>query len=343
MLSFILVLLICLYEFIWYRKPTTPSSIYICSLTDDKTHLNLPPCNLLFSKKQPFLQTSLGFLLRKISSKDEFLLEYNHIATKQGNPDIWFWWHNPSHKGRPATKLAICVLGLSGDRDSHYVRQFARFCINNMYICCVLDKKEADIASTEELKGLVLELSRSHDDISIVGVSAGGNVVARYAAFDFPPKSVKACVSLCNGYDLNVVRRTMGVWAYVCKDEFKQSMRFSGKGCCTVWDVLDGINCIKKEEVNEFYDKRGTLDVIGHVTTVPLVLVNSKDDPFFSNVVLDMVKDEIIRTQNKNVTLIVTESGGHVGWMKDLKGGSWLFDDALPAILEKKRRTCLYP
>lgn len=67
----------------------------------------------------------------------------------------------------------------------------------------------------------------------------------------------------------------------------------------------------------DFYEKASTKPLLNNIK-VPVLIVQAKNDPFLGEDCYNMGN-----TQNKNVQLIVTRSGGHVGFMETGQEYTW--------------------
>lgn len=79
-------------------------------------------------------------------------------------------------------------------------------------------------------------------------------------------------------------------------------------------------------DTNEFYNKisinEGELERID----IPMLLMNSKDDPIVK--INQVPLEEILR--NRNLSMLMTEKGAHVCWFSGMKPRRWYVD----AIME---------
>jgi predicted alpha/beta-fold hydrolase len=100
------------------------------------------------------------------------------------------------------------------------------------------------------------------------------------------------------------------------------------KSSKTLWDFNGSLF---ETNTDEYLAKTSSHEIIEN-TKVPMFIINSMDDPFFSYNALDNIYNVI--QKNSNVFLLSTSIGGHIGWCKDTNNVSWVFDDVLPLVVK---------
>jgi len=337
MLCYLVVIALCFYELIKHVVvfASTPVLTHIHNQRPsvlDRLCKYLPPFNPRF--QGPVLQTVMSYILSSwpLSCGTQWTFD----CIRHGPRRIGFWRYSPFTADSIETPVVVLVPGLNGCHRCHYVNQLVSACKANGMICAVLDMRKTDfIDSVHKLTVLVDTLAEHHRRIIVFGVSAGGNTVCRYAAQAGTPASVKVCVSAANGIDIATVKSTMAYpWAHVMASRYiSHMMALTGiprrrfRYAQTIWDVDDVV--FGYPDVR-FYEDRSCHREL-RAARIPLVLVNSLDDPFFDKCVLAHAHDAVLA--NPLVTLVTTDCGGHMGW-RDRRCGSWLFDDLLWAIFE---------
>lgn len=272
-----------------------------------------------------YLQTILGLVL---SVRKPMGVVWKHISNCNSH-----WWMQA--KTFQNGDVVICVPGFCGNVKSHYINQLSHSCLKMKIDLVVLDIRSTKIGDTSELHNLVTLFKQQYNHIYIVGVSIGGNIVCRYCSEKNIDKSVKLIVSVGNGFDLRMMRDTMNdslskLMFYYCKrwlSLLKYEIK-SDKGINSVWDTI----CyVSNEDIDTYLYKNSSHETFTN-SVVPLFIINSIDDPFFSFSNLKNLYDTV--NLNKNITIITTQVGGHIGWCKGVKNVSWFFDDVLPIIIE---------
>ena len=289
-------------------------------------HLRMHP---FLNTMRPVLQTLLSFSMSFFKPKG---IRWNYESVLHKNTLLHFWHYSPFAADSIETPIIVCVPGINGHNQSHYVNQLVEFCRSQGIVCVVIDKQEIDMNSTWELEVLVDLLTSHHLKIMILGVSAGGNTVCRFAASKNIPHNVKVCVSLSNGLDIAHVKESIKYpWAHVTMPLYKSYMirkscipRKAFRAVKTIWDVND---VVYDYPDMSYYNKCSSHTALQN-TRVPLVIISALDDPFFDSSVLSHVHKAI--EKNDMITLITTDYGGHMGWIQH--GRSWIFDEVVKVI-----------
>ena len=112
------------------------------------------------------------------------------------------------------------------------------------------------------------------------------------------------------------------------------------------FDLATACPVIACDEVDDFYASQHCVDVLGDVA-VPMLFLNSLDDPVIDG---SLAKFGIEAAQtNPNVISVVTQRGGHLGWVEDLSSQG---ESPIRSMHEQKQkkysepwiqRTLLYP
>jgi len=278
----------------------------------------------------PVLQTLCGLLFSFRRPKE---LKWSYNTTNKSKVLVRFWTYKPD---KPEDQAIICVPGLSGDVSSHYINQIGKKCIQERWTCFVLDKIDIDIGSTQELEMLIEEISKSHKRIVLIGVSLGGNIVCHYCSQSNINPSVKLCIPIGNGFNFKIVSSSMHyIWSSILLVGYKKWLvaktklnTLNDKSSKTLWDFNKSLF---QTNIDDYLVKTSSHEIIEHAK-VPLFIINSMDDPFFSYKALDNIYNVI--DKNDNIFLLTTSIGGHIGWCKDTDNVSWVFDDVLPTLVK---------
>lgn len=332
LVSYIAVLLMCLFEMAMQPFIKRTNKLHISSHAENKDTVDrlrktIPAFTPLLHG--PVLQTLSGVIL---SMKRPSRLKWTYHVIKEQSR-YWKYLSNDTND----TNTIVCVPGLSGDVNSHYINQLAGKCMQEKWNCFVLDKRNVDVGCVVELNALVNEVSKSFKRITLMGISIGGNVICRYCASSDVNSSVRLCVSIGNGFNWKAVSCSMHyVWSSILLVGYKRwlsskttfntvNMKRSPR---TLWAFNEELF---KTNIEDYLLHTSSHEVIEQTNT-PLFIINSMDDPFFSYTALDNIYNVIHK--NKNIYLLSTTIGGHIGWCKDFHNVSWVFDDVLPTIIK---------
>ena len=237
-------------------------------------------------------------------------------------------------EGRPTVFI---VTGLEGNVFSHYVQQIARYIIKENWQVCVIHYRGCSgrpnrlartycVADFKDCDAVIRAHALTYPDIPTyaIGFSMGSNVLAKYL-IAHPQSSLKAvclvscafevgpCVDYCGRfYGGRFVRSVSqkliekigrGHQLPVTHDEVLtiHSMREMDR------KVTAPMFNYKSE--NDYYDYASIREDLPNISH-PILLLHAKDDPF---VPLETVPsgDEL----NNNSHYILTEQGGHIGFM----------------------------
>jgi predicted alpha/beta-fold hydrolase len=242
--------------------------------------------------------------------------------------------------------------GFSGSIESPYVQWFVHAALQRGYVVVVYNRR----AHTPESRSPTYPLHYQPDDLDTaiawtvaqygrtdlygVGVSAGGNLLMRAAAQNPPP--FKAIVSVCNGFDIEkgLKNKNPLANAVICSfvREVLQNVaapsvppppppsRLNTMTDLEEWALakFNGQN----QPMPEYYRACSCAHVISDITT-PTLCINSLDDTLIPHPV--EYYTDLIR-QNKNISIILTSHGGHVGYLDKAWRCDWWCENALDFI-----------
>ncbi|XP_023128396.2 monoacylglycerol lipase ABHD2 [Amphiprion ocellaris] len=206
---------------------------------------------------------------------------------------------------------------------------------------------------TWEFAAMVGYVKRAHPQtlLVVVGFSLGGNVVCKFLGENrLNQERVLCCISVCQGYSALRAQETFLQWDqcrrlynFVLADNMKKiilSHRDSLLGmsssnisdadlnrlsaATSLMQIDDSI--MRKfhgyNSLREYYEKESCVHYI-HKVTVPLLLVNSSDDPLVHQSLLAVPRT--LAEKMPNVVFALTQHGGHMGFFE----GAVLFPQPL--------------
>uniref|UniRef100_A0A8C4DPY3 Monoacylglycerol lipase ABHD2 n=1 Tax=Dicentrarchus labrax TaxID=13489 RepID=A0A8C4DPY3_DICLA len=185
----------------------------------------------------------------------------------------------------------------------------------------------------------------------VVGFSLGGNIVCKFLGEHTSNQDrVLCCVSVCQGYSALRAQETFLQWDqcrrlynFVLADKMKKlilshrssllSMKSSNIGDADLNRLYSATSLMQIDDsimrkfhdyssLKEYYEKESCVHYI-HNVTVPLLLVNSSDDPLIHQSLLAIPRT--LAEKMPNVIFALTQHGGHLGFFE----GAVLFPQPL--------------
>lgn len=209
---------------------------------------------------------------------------------------------------------------------------------------------------TWEFGAMVSNIKKTHPQtqLIVVGFSLGGNIVCKYLGEDqLNQERVMCCVSVCQGYSALRAQETFQQWDQ-CRRFYNFLMADNMKKIILSHrDILFGENngqmqnlkdadlsrlytatsltqiddtIMRKfhgyETLKEYYEAESCLHYLNNIH-VPLMLVNSSDDPLVHASLLSIPKT--LAEKKDNVLVVLPLHGGHLGFFE----GAVLFPEPL--------------
>jgi predicted alpha/beta-fold hydrolase len=255
------------------------------------------------------------------------------------------YWQ-PDRRARP-TLLALH--GLEGSSGAHYMRGIAEKAMRGGFNAVLLNQRNC--GGTEHLgpglyhSGLVddaafaiRELARTDDieRVAVAGYSLGGNLALRLAGTHAPDElpTLKAVCAVSPVLELEQCVRALErganfpyQWNFV--RNLKARMRRKNACFPGAFDLsrLAGIRTVRQFDAvytapyfgfasaEDYYHRAAALRVVDRIR-IPALILTAADDPF---VPVEPFRDPRIAA-NPHITLIVTEHGGHCGFLAERDG-----------------------
>ena len=254
--------------------------------------------------------------------------------------------------GREQTPLVVLFHGMEGSSQSHYARTLAHaahakgwhFVVVHFRSCGGVPAKGKifyEAGNTDELQHALAKLTEDYATLYAVGVSLGGNALAKYMG-EYGDKTLcQAAVVASAPVDLSsasfAMERFLGRRIYtpyllnpiikkamqnnLTPDEIKAIQRVN-----RISDFDDIFTAPRHgyRSKNDYYRRASALP---HLITIakPTLIITAKDDPFLG---ITAAAGDV----SEQVTLIDTKHGGHIGFInyKNRKFDlNWLPDTAV--------------
>ena len=180
----------------------------------------------------------------------------------------------------------------------------------------------------------------------IVGYSAGSNVVVKYLATHKDVQPFAAAISVNNAHDLDAAtcymkaRRPLAnallaefLREKIIDQEDKIHVLCKKKGLPVNIKLLKETTCFRELEaallpmygyknLQQYYSEMSCVNVMRDIN-IPLLCLGSLDDLVVCPT--DLIRHpEKVAQENENVISVVTQRGGHLGWLQGWRASSWL-------------------
>lgn len=241
-----------------------------------------------------------------------------------------------ANKTLEQTPLIVLFHGMEGSSDSHYARALAyqmhaqgwHFVVAHFRSCGGIPANGRvfyNAGDTAEVHHMLQNLSRKFANIYAVGVSLGGNALAKYmgeygdealcqatAVISAPVDMSSAAISMHSflshriytPYLLNpIIQKALA-------NDISQDEIDAIKSVNRISDFDDIFTAPRHgyRSNNDYYHRSSALPYLIDVTR-PLLLISAKDDPFLG---FTATPNDV----SDSVTILETEHGGHVGYIR---------------------------
>lgn len=294
---------------------------------------DLPPFNPPFWLANAHLQTILPRLVRQSAPKYQRQMHLDSTGkTAVAYDFVWANEHAKADKNRP---LAVMFHGLEGSSRSAYAVAFANWAKNHDWDAVIvhyrgcggvenkshLDYNAGDIG---EMDFVLAGLQRLGKPLYAVGVSLGGNMLAKYLG-DYGDKArVQAGVVVSAPVDLYSSSKALHKFVakriytpYLLGSLIKKAVgRFDDTSIQKKFinlKTLDGFDELYTAprhgflSAKDYYDKSSALPVLKNIVK-PTLIISAKDDPFLG----------IVASENDispSTQLLYPKHGGHTGFI----------------------------
>ncbi len=279
------------------------------------------------------VQTIFPVLFRKVAS---VMYDRERISTHD-NDFLDLDW---SVKGYD--RLAVISHGLEGNTHRAYVKGMVKAVNDGGWDAMAWNYRSCSGEPNRQLRsyhnGVTDDLSRviehakqkrPYKEIALIGFSLGGNLTLLHLGRESPDPLVKKAVVFSVPCDLKksakvlakpVNRLYMKRFLVMLHQKIKAKMKLmpgliDDKGYETIKDfkTFDDrytapIHGFKNAE--DYWEKCSSKPYLPHIK-IPTLIINAKNDPFLPEACFPIKEAR----ENKNLTLVMPESGGHVGFV----------------------------
>jgi predicted alpha/beta-fold hydrolase len=255
---------------------------------------------------------------------------------------------------RTAHPTLLALHGLEGSSTAHYMRGIAHKALAAGFNAVLLNQRNCGGTEhlgpglyhsglTEDAAHVIRALAREGiDRVVVAGYSLGGNLALKLAGEHTPQTlpSLQAVCAVSPVLDLEACvraleRRSNVIYQWNFVRNLKARMRRKNASFPRAFDLsrLGGIQSVRAfdavytaphfgfQSAEDYYYRASALRV-AHRIQVPALIITAKDDPF---VPTGPFADPAI-TSNPNITVVVTDHGGHCGFLSAPDGsddGYW--------------------
>jgi len=292
------------------------------------------------------LQTMFSSFVSSNSSKLSYIIE--EVDMKGGGHTSLAWaQHNGQYKNDKKSKVLVVIIpGLTGGAKDEYIKDLVNRLCDAGYKCVVYhprfngsqlilpDEGHLDILS--DFKTTIEHIKDKEKDIKLFGIghSYGANLLLNYLGTFNQENHFIGAVSLANPYNLMLAENKMrrSVVDRVVTNFLQKTTNRSTEGLKKAVRFKLNLEELQSFKTVRDFDRNFTIKVYGYETVndyywgisscrrmqsikIPLFMLQAEDDPIVDSKAF--VKEEIEK-YNPNVILMMTQKGGHQGWVEGL-------------------------
>ena len=248
----------------------------------------------------------------------------------------------------------VLLHGLEGSGDSGYNRSMAwqtlnagfnthrfhmRTCGGTEHLCKTL----YHAGLTSDLRAFLTQLRAENDGLPVflIGFSLGGNVSLKFAGEEGETDLIRGVCAISTPIDLAACARRIGqrdnsFYESRFLNRMKQRLLATGRytpvdlaGCDTLWDIDDRVTApsFGFGGAANYYGTQSAQNYL-HAIRVPTVLIQAKDDTFIP---FEIFGHRAI-AENPKLRLVLTEHGGHLGFISRRAPRFWVDETVLEFI-----------
>lgn len=285
--------------------------------------------------KNPHLQTILPRYLVKFTPNYERILVKDSLDESDVAFDFLSIDDNKGDDGRFSTPIVVLLHGMEGSSQSHYARTLAKnvqkaglhFVVTHFRSCggvAVAGKVFYNAGDTKELHHYFTYLNKRYQTIYAIGVSLGGNALAKYMGEYGSSAIPKRATSVSAPVDLSsasmAMQRLLGRVIYTpyllnpiikkaINNQLTQAEITALKSAKTIGDFDDAFTAPRHGfcSKNDYYRHASALPYLKDINK-PTLIITAKDDPFLG---LTAQAGDV----SDDVYLLDTNHGGHIGFV----------------------------
>jgi len=242
----------------------------------------------------------------------------------------------------PKKAILFIVPGITATSKDVYIRNITSEGLNNGYKVVIYHPRglaseytfpvEGYVCGIEDLRNTVKHIQEKYPEYVLYGVghSLGANTLVHYIGKHCNDNILKAAVAVANPFNMKLAGKNL---PYTIYDKYLvQNLQKLVQRNFEVWSqspkhldiqLAKALSVVTLEDFDECLTRRvygfksttdyyDTISSVNHLhnVNIPLFCMNSKDDPILNPESI-AVKECLA---NPNIILMVTHTGGHIGW-----------------------------
>ena len=340
----------------------------VADLTFGNSTVSLPPFRPIWPMRSGFAQTVAVPLLGGRDLRGNDGCRRLVVAYEDGTGDRTDAYYQPAAGGAGKSRPAVVLFhGLGGDASTAYVTRSAANLLGLGFDVMTPNFRGSGTAA--ELAREFHHPGRSEDvrlffdgvrgqfpefadrEFVVVAFSLGGHVMLKYLADAHSPErpqGVVAGVTISAPLSLDDTSRRLSTAAnhpfcryilHKMKTEYSRAngaatdeQRAAMQTARTVWQFDEAFTSkyLGYDSAADFYAAMSAVDELRRIE-VPTVLISAEDDPFVSE---SYYRDAAFG-ENRFLSRVVTDNGGHCGFFEGRRGKRWL-DRTLETLIDSK-------
>ncbi|KAK7482163.1 hypothetical protein BaRGS_00026628 [Batillaria attramentaria] len=344
---------LCLYGMIRILNLASPSlqpNIYARTRNSEFVQAILSSCPIL---REPYVPPLLwgksGHIQTIVYAKvgrslDPLPSGVRHTKTLTDGSTLTFDLYEPTAKHKSGGEYCMLVCpGFGSSSESAYIRALTHHAQSSGYRVAALNHLGSlfnvrltaprifSYGGWEEFHIMRQEVERLYPQckLILVGLSMGANIVLKYLG-ERPVHQdrVWCAISICQGYNINAAKCHLMKWesmrrAYLHVMTANQLRLIRHHG-----DILleDSIRRMFNFDVKKIFSATTLEELDLHYTCIPLILLNTEDDPIVPPPLFKYARD--FAENRDNAVFVTTKHGGHLGYFEGgylrPKGVTWL-------------------
>lgn len=247
--------------------------------------------------------------LRSVSNK---LIALDWIKTNSSYSDLVLIC--PGIGGRSSDKSVLQIV--------NNIRKYNEFAVTPYNVVVYNRATEFTMPSfpdIDELDYVMHFLTSAGYKVTLVGLSAAGNLVLGYAGRKGKECLAEKVVAVSSAVDLVTIRTK------IMFNKDIDNLLYTKNG---IWHTDKSLIAMETEMVKashaciyKYYDSISTTRLLKYIS-VPTLYIASRDDPLLDNHQINLVIDAT--KGNMNLNAVITSHGSHIDWVEPKGGVDWL-------------------
>ena len=352
---------------IYYKSKSNKPKVFSKDNSDFRHHI-LSTCPILNARYFPtwWLPCGHGTTIARHVFQSRLYLDYKQeeLFTKDGRNFIVDWYPRAVDQGNGF--ILVIIPGITANSQTPYTEHLCASAARHNFQVAVCNHRGSrgekvigdKINSAAETKPLIALLEYIQErypsnKVIAVGVSLGGMILTRYLADAGSESKIAYAMSICMPWDCFQTQISLEK-NYISKVIYNRKLSSNLQKFTRVnFELINRVTGISEEEIAEMnlisdFDTKVVVPMYGYRSlqeyyldasstgrvnsiTIPYISLNTRDDPFVPWRSIPILEFE----RNSNSMLVLTEAGGHVGFVEGtVPKETFYLSRLLPQILE---------